>query len=120
MEIPTASSSHHNSLSEESKEMVLKFYNTNEISWQPPRRKDRIIIREVNNEGKKVKRTEQIRYMLVFLKEAHNCIIKTHSKYKIWLSKFCELRPKNIKLFDDHIVSPTCDYLSYLDDESLQ
>jgi len=83
MEIPIASSSHHNSLSEESKEMVLKFYNTNEISWQPPRRKDRIIIREVNNEGKKVKRTEQIRYMLVFLKEAHNCIIKTHSKYKI-------------------------------------
>jgi len=69
--------------------MVLKFYNTNDISWQAPECKDRIIVREVNSEGKKIKRTEQIRYMLVSLKEAHNCFIKTHSEYKIGLSKFC-------------------------------
>ena len=108
IEIPTASSSRsHNSLSEETKEMVIKFYNTNAISWQAPGRKDRIIIREVNSEGKKVKRTEQVCYMLVSLKEAHNCFIKTHSEYKIGLSKFCDVRPKNIKLFD-HIPHNVC------------
>jgi len=100
MEIPTASSSRsHNSLNEETKEMVLKFYNnTNDISWQAPGHKDRIIIREVNSEGKKVKRTEQICYMLVSLKEAHNCFIKTHSEYKIGLCKFCELRHKKYQV----------------------
>ena len=45
--------------------------------------------------------------MLVSLKEAHNCFIKTHSEYKIALIKFCELRPKNIKLFD-HIPHNVC------------
>lgn len=104
MEIPTASSSRsHNSLSEETKEMVIKFYNTNDISWEAPGRKDRIIIREENSEGRKVKRTEQVCYMLVSLKEAHNCFIKTHSEYKIGLSKFCDLRPKNIKLSSQRV-----------------
>jgi len=64
----------------------------------------RIIIREVNSEGKKVKGTEQI---WVSLKEAQNCFIKTHCEYKIRLSKFCELRPKNIKSFD-HIPCNVC------------
>ena len=99
MEIPTASSSRsHNSLSEETKEMVIKFYNTNAISWQAPGHKDRIIIREVhvNSESKKVKRTEQVCYMLVSLKETHNCFIKTPSEYKIGLSKFCDVMPKKV------------------------
>ena len=87
--------------------MVINFYNTNDISWQAPGRKDRVIIREIDSEGKRVKRTEQVRYMLISLKEAHNCFVKTHPQYKIGLSKFCELRPTNIKLFD-HIPHNVC------------
>jgi len=94
IEVPTALNSRsHNSLSEEIKEMVIKFYYTNGISWQAPVHKDRIIIRELNCEGKKVKRTKQVCYMLVSLKEAHNSFIKTHSEYKIGLSKFCDVKP---------------------------
>ncbi len=65
-------------------------HNTN-ISWQAPGRKDGIIIREKTSEGKKIKRTEQVCYTLVSLKEAHNSFITTHADCKIGLSKFCEI-----------------------------
>ena len=53
IEIPTASNNQsHNSLSEETKEMVINFYSTNDISWQAPGQKDRVIIRETDSEGK--------------------------------------------------------------------
>lgn len=110
IEIPTASirsSRSYNALSEETKDKVINFYNTNDISWQAPGCKDRVIIREVDSEGKRVKRTEQVRYMLVSLKEAHSSFVKAHQEYKIGLSKFCELRPVNIKLFD-HIPHNVC------------
>ena len=108
IEIPTASNNQsHNSLSGETKEMVINFYSTNDISWQAPGRKDRVIIRETDSEGKKVKRTEQAHYMLVSLKEAQYSFVITHPESKIGLSKFCELRPKNIKLFD-HIPHNVC------------
>jgi len=110
IEIPTVSnrvSQSYNALSEKTKDMVIKFYSTNDVSWQAPGRKDRVIIRKIDSEGKKVKRTEQVRYMLVSLKEARNSFVKTHPVYKIGLSKFCELRPVNIKLFD-HIPHNVC------------
>lgn len=59
-----------------------------------------VIIREIDSEGKRVKRTEQVCCMLISLKEAHSCVVKTHPEYKIGLSKFYKLRPSKIKLFD--------------------
>ena len=43
-----------NGLSESTKMLVNAFYLSNDISWQAPGRKDRVIIQEVN-EGKKEK-----------------------------------------------------------------
>ena len=48
-------------LSEDSKQLVLAFYNSNEVSWQAPGRKDRVIIRETRADGSKYKLTKQLR-----------------------------------------------------------
>ncbi len=64
----SANSSH--AINKETVKLVHSFYN-NDISWQAPGRKDRIIIRETNSFGKKTKRTEQLRFLLMSLKEAY-------------------------------------------------
>ena len=38
-------------LSGDTKQLVLAFYNSNEVSWQAPGRKDRVIIRETRADG---------------------------------------------------------------------
>ncbi len=48
----------------------------------------------------KVKRTEQVRYMLMSLKEAYSKFKDENCSIKIGLAKFCELRPTHVKLFD--------------------
>ena len=101
------SSSNFRGLSQETKDLVNAFYNSDDISWQAPGRKDRIIIRDTNEQGIKTKRTEQVRYMLMSLKEAYNKFVENNSTVKIGLSKFCELRPQCVKLFD-HIPHQVC------------
>ena len=49
----------YDALSENTKQEVLDFYN-NDITWQAPGLKDRVIIREIGADGVKVKRTEQV------------------------------------------------------------
>ena len=85
-------------LDDDTKQIVLTFYNTNEVSWQAPGRKDRVIIRETQADGSKSKRTEQVCYMLTSLKEAHQQFSSAHPEIMIGLSKFCELRPTHVKL----------------------
>ena len=89
-----------NALSEGTKMLVAAFYNSNDISWQAPGRKDRVIIREVDSDGNKCKKTEQTHYLLMLMKEAYNKFHEVHSDVKVGLSKFCELRPVHVKLFD--------------------
>ena len=57
-------------LSAECIEAVKSYYENDEISWQAPGRKDRIIIREVSANGESSKTTLQVRYLLMSLKEA--------------------------------------------------
>ena len=45
--------------------------------------------------------------MLMSLKEAYTKFVEEHPSHKIGLTKFCELRPKNVKLFD-HIPHRVC------------
>ena len=88
-------------LSDVTKQLVHAFYITDDISWQAPGRKDRVIIRETDDEGGKVKRTEQVRYLLMSLKEAFYKFTEVNPNIKIGLSKFCELRPRRVNLFDN-------------------
>lgn len=60
-----------------------------------------MIVRQRDEQGKAVKVVLQSRYMLTSLAEAHKMYSKEYSdQYKVRLSKFCELCPKKIKLFD--------------------
>lgn len=85
----------------ESSMNVQNFYMRDDISWQAPGRKDHVIIRTKNDDGKVTKNYLQARYMLMSLSEAHRLYLDEYTESeKVGLSKFCELRPKQIKLFD--------------------
>ena len=66
----SSTSSHGSALNDDTKKSVHKFYHS-DISWQAPGCKDRIIIRETSEDGERVKRTEQVRFMLMSLREAY-------------------------------------------------
>ena len=76
------------------------FYSNNEVSWQDPGRKDFVTIRTVDSDGTRTKVTEQTPYLTVSLKEACHHFMTINPNIKVELSKFCNLRPPNIKLFD--------------------
>ena len=90
-----------NKLDQETREKVQEFYQTDEISWQAPGIKVRVIVRVKDEQGKNAKVVLQSRYMLMSLAEAHKIYKREFTnQYKVGLSKFCALRPKNAKLFD--------------------
>ena len=89
----------YGALSEDTKQEVLDFYNSDN-TWQAPGLKDRAIMREIGADGVKIKRTEHVRYMLMSLREAHSNSRESHADTKTGLAVFCELRPKSVKLFD--------------------
>ena len=95
----TSTSSHGSALSDDTKKSVHEFYNS-DISWQAPGRKDRIIIRETTEDGERVKRTEQVRFMLMSLREAYNKFKEENPSLKVGLTRFYELRPTHVKLLD--------------------
>ena len=80
---------------------VKDYYAKNEISWQAPGRKDR----------DNIKKTEQVRYLLMSLKEIYNLFKTENENVSIGFSKFCDLRPQNVKLFDQ-IPHNVCLYVS--------
>ena len=57
---PSSSTCNYGAVSEDTKQVVHALYSSNDITWQAPGRKDREIIKEINTEGAKVKRTEQV------------------------------------------------------------
>ena len=53
--------------------MVHCFYSTDDISWQVPGTKDHVIIHSLTEDGQKNNKTiQQIRYIMMSLREAHN------------------------------------------------
>ena len=78
---------------------AVAFYSNDDISWQAPGRKDRVIYRSKDENGKKHKEYVQCRYMLMSLGEAHQLAVTTG--LMISRSQFCSLRPKHIRLMED-------------------
>ena len=106
--VPVCSSKNSISVeSEEKRELVHSFYRTDDISWQAPGRKDCVIIHETTKEGDRIKSTQQVRYMMMSLREAYNKFTEQQSTTKMSLTIFCELRPLNVKLFD-HLPHQVC------------
>ena len=75
---------------------VNSLYSNNDISWKAPD----LILRTVNSDGTKAKTTEQACYLTVSLKEAYHHFMTINPGMKVGLSKFCDLRPPNINIFD--------------------
>ena len=90
---------HGSVLSTDTKKCVVELYNNSDTSWQAPGRKDQVIIREMVA-GERLKTTEQVRYMLMSLREAYNKFKEEYPSLKVGLTKFCEWCPAHVKLFD--------------------
>ena len=100
---------HGSALSTDTKMCVVEFYNNNDISWQAPGCKDRMIIRDTL-EGERLKTTEQVRYMLMSLRGVYNKFKEEHPSLKVGLSKFCEWCPAHVKLLDQISQVCVCSY----------
>ena len=87
-------------LSDVTVKLVTDYYCKNEVSWQAPGRKYCVIIHKLTSSGKKVKKTIQSQCLLRSLKEAYHLFKSEHENVPVGLSKFCDLRPQNVKLFD--------------------
>ena len=83
-----------NSLDDDTIQKVIEFYHTENVSRQLPGMKDTISVTIPG--GIIEKRMKKL--ILLSLKEAHILFKQTHEDHKIGLSKFCELRPKEIVL----------------------
>ena len=87
-------------LSDVTVKLVTDYYCEKEVSWQVPGWKDCAIIHELTNSGEKVKKTIQSRYLLMSFKEAYHLCKPEHENVPVVVSKFCDWRPQNVKLFD--------------------
>lgn len=70
--------------------LVKAFYRSSDISSDRPAMGDKIVIRDENGE----KKEEQIKLVLMNLKEAYEEFKKTYPNVKIGFSKFASVRPK--------------------------
>ena len=85
--------SHGCVLNTDTKECVVKFYNS---SWQAPGHKDRVIM---VIEGKTTKTAQQVRYMLMSLREVYHKFKEENPSLMVGLSKFCEWCPTQCEAF---------------------
>lgn len=81
------------SLPSETADTVKEFYECDDISRCMPGIKDFVSITE---NGIKVRKTKRL--LLGNLREMYALFRERHGEHKIGLSKFCELRPKNVVL----------------------
>ena len=94
MKSPIDSLRGNRSICEETIQKVKSYFLEN--SWTCPGRKDVVIVRD-RKKGKK----RQKHYMLTTLKEAYSSFKTETSGSKICFSKFCDMRPPEVKLVQD-------------------
>ena len=82
------------------------FYLKDDISWQAPGRKDVVSVAQKDDRGKTCRVAMQARYMFMSLAEAYKIFCEVEPDVQLSLSKFCDLRPKHVKLFDQINVPP--------------
>ena len=75
---------------------VVDFYDSDQISWQMPGRRDFVTIKQ---EGTKTKVQKKV--MLCTVMEAYHAFKKENTDVKIGKSKFASLRPANIVPISD-------------------
>jgi hypothetical protein len=81
-------------ITKETKDLVINFYERDDISRQAPGRKDVVTIRSENGEKTKV----QARHLTTTINEVYAMFKESNPDIKIGRSKFSELRPKHVLL----------------------
>ena len=89
-----------NGLNDDTIATVKDFYCNNEMSWQALGCKDFVTIRTIISDGTRTKTTEQTCNLIASLKEAYHHFMTMNLNKIVGLSKFCDLRPPTIKLFN--------------------
>ena len=74
--IKSAPSDSSSTLSEELKKLILAFYSCNDVSWQTSGRNERVLIWEVDKDGEKIRKTEQVWYVLMSMKETYSKFVE--------------------------------------------
>lgn len=85
---------------------VNDYFLRDDISWQAPGKKDRVIIRDKSEDGSKSKTYLQKRYLRMSMKEIHQCFLNDYPDFSIGLTAFSQLKPKQIDFFGNlpHLV----------------
>lgn len=78
-------------VSQEDVEKIKMFYESDEVSWQAPGKRDYISIK--NESGKKIKK--QRRYLIMGIDEVQRLFMQKYG-IKVGRSRFYELRPKHV------------------------
>ena len=86
LEVQDLKKATRNGFKSDAVEKVKHFYYKNEICWQAPGSQYCI---ELTDTGEKVKRAEQIPYLLMSIKETHHIYSQEREANPIYLSKFC-------------------------------
>jgi hypothetical protein len=93
-----------NKVSDEHVDMARKFFLSEEVSWTSPFAKDSM---KIAGSTEKIARC----YLVCSLREAHQIFQQKYPSIKIGFSKFCSLKPINVKINRDlpHLVC-VCKY----------
>lgn len=83
-------------LKDDTKELVMQFFESDEISRAMPGKRDCVSLRK---EGKR--QSVQKRLMMYTLRETSNQFLKDNAEVKIGFSTFAKLRPQNCKLLSN-------------------
>lgn len=81
-------------------EMAVKeYFLRDDVTWQAPGKKDRVIIRDTNEDGSLRKVYLQKRYLRMSMKETHQCFLKDNPNFPISLTSFSKLKPTEVDFF---------------------
>ncbi|KAE8738992.1 hypothetical protein FOCC_FOCC015514, partial [Frankliniella occidentalis] len=80
--------------------IVQQFYRRDDVSWQSPNCKDRVIIRKKDSKGKLIGKQHVVkRYLTRSIGEAFQLFLKEHSEIQISKARFYNFRPAEIDTF---------------------
>ena len=79
---------------------ISDFYRRNDISWQSPHVRHRVILRQKNEKGKTIgKSYVQKRFMVMSIKEAYHLFTEENPHVNVGLTKFRRMKPVEIDFF---------------------
>lgn len=80
-------------------DIIQNFYRRDDITWQTPSKKDKVIVKEANSCGIREKVDIPKRYLLMTMREAYRVFTEEYPEVGISFSRFCSYKPIEVDLF---------------------